>query len=360
MVPDLPRGGQPMVNARNNFDSVRLLAAAMVLYSHQLALSGRAETTPLHFATWGYLGVMMFFVISGYLVCTSWERDPAPWRFLRRRALRIWPALAVVTVLSSFVLGPLLSHLPWPAYFASGETWAYLATAVFWIQQTLPGVFQDNPFARAVNGSLWTIPYEVGCYLGLLLCGRLGLLKRIGPSLLVWLLAWLTLGWIFSGPGPYPRIWSLELGCCFVSGVLLQQLRPLWQKRIGPVLISAALLAAGLHVLGWTLPAVLLLMPVVTLAFGTCHWPVLSQAGRWGDFSYGLYIYAFPVQQCVVMFWGPKHPLLAQLLLSLLLSLGCAAMSWHLIEKPALRYKPRAGARALERKKLKQGDAATE
>lgn len=349
-----------MVNARNNFDAVRLLAAGMVLYSHQLALSGRPESTPLVFATWGYLGVMVFFVISGYLVSGSWERDPDPWRFLQRRALRIWPALAVVTALSSLVLGPLLSHLSWPAYFASGETWAYLASAVFWIQQTLPGVFPDNPFARAVNGSLWTIPYEVGCYLGLLLCGRLGLLKRLGPLLLVWLLAWLTLGWIFSGPGPYPRIWSLELGCCFVAGVLLKHLRPLWLERIGPVLMSAALLAAGLHALGWTFPAVLLLMPLLTLAFGVRNWPVLRQIGRWGDFSYGLYIYAFPVQQCVVMLWGPEHPLPTLLLLSLLLSLGCAALSWHLIEKPALRYKPRAGARGLEHPSLKRGDAAAE
>lgn len=349
-----------MIGTRNNFDAVRLLAAGMVLYSHQLALSGRPETTPLHFATWGYLGVMVFFVISGYLVCDSWERDPDPLRFLQRRALRIWPALAVVTVLSSLVLGPLLSRLSWPAYFASGETWAYLTTAVFWIQQTLPGVFPGNPFARAVNGSLWTIPYEVGCYLGLLLCGRLGLLQRRGPLLLVWLMAWLVLGWIFSGPGPYPRIWSLELGCCFVAGVLLQQLRPLWRERIGPVLMSAALLATGLHALGWTMPAALLLMPVLTLVVGTLSWPVLNQAGRWGDFSYGLYIYAFPVQQCVVMLWGPEHPLPALLLLSLLLSLGCAALSWHLIEKPALRYKPRAGARSLERPGLKQGDAAAE
>lgn len=162
----------------NNFDFIRWLAATMVVFSHEYAIIGGSGTEPLAqlsagFATFGTLGVDIFFVVSGLLVTQSLiERKDVDF-FVASRALRILPALFVVVALSAWVLGPMLTGLPLGAYLQSPAAWTYVPRNLTLIdlQWGLPGVFLHNPGGAAVNGSLWTLRPEVQIYGFLLLLG---------------------------------------------------------------------------------------------------------------------------------------------------------------------------------------------
>src|SRR6478736_9794871 len=172
------RLGDRVSDRDNNFDVLRLLAAWAVLVSHSFALVGEAE--PLHQfnASLGNVGVLVFFAVSGLLIRRSWEYDPSPRDFWAKRALRLLPALATVGVLTAFVLGPLVTAASLTTYFTSWETWVYPFRVAFLLPfgATLPGVFDDNVYAGAVNGPLWSLPVEVFAYFGLFVLGVAGLL----------------------------------------------------------------------------------------------------------------------------------------------------------------------------------------
>ena len=162
----------------NRFDILRLLAAWLVLFSHCFPLGARPNSEPLASTlgidTLGGVGVAIFFVLSGYLVTLSVERSPNLLEFARRRVLRIYPGLVAICLLCVLVLGPLLTMLPQAVYWHHGLTWSYLQTASAWIiQYPLPGVFTSNPLPMAVNGALWSLPYEISCYLALALLSLL-------------------------------------------------------------------------------------------------------------------------------------------------------------------------------------------
>lgn len=329
---------------RNNFDFLRITAALLVMYSHQFILQGSVEPVPaLPYLSWGGVGVLMFFVISGYLVTKSWCDDPAPLRYLARRFLRLWPALAVGTLLTVFVLGPAVTRLPLQAYWSSPETWAYLsALDIFSIRFNLPGVFTDNPYAGGVNGSLWTIPVEVRCYLVLMLLGWAGALRLRWLALLTLLtLAFVT--FYLKAPGTVARRnWSYELGTFFAAGSVLYLWRDAWMKRTKAVLLAAAVLAGAAWSSGWPYVAMFIFLPVALIAFGNAATPVLRSMGRFGDPSYGLYIFAFPIQQLVVMATSNQLGIFESLALAVPLTFSAAYLSWHLVEKVCLGFKPRS------------------
>ena len=178
----------------NNFDLLRLLAAWAVLVSHSFAVLDRPE--PLHQlgSTLGNVGVLIFFAVSGLLIRRSWEYDPSPRDFWVKRGLRLLPALATVGVLTAFVLGPLVTTFSPSAYFSSWQTWIYPVRLVlmFPFGAGLPGVFEDNPIAGAVNGPLWSLPVEVFAYAVLAALGMAGLLRH---NRLVLALAVLGMAW---------------------------------------------------------------------------------------------------------------------------------------------------------------------
>jgi peptidoglycan/LPS O-acetylase OafA/YrhL len=127
--------------------------------------------------------VSIFFVISGYLVMRSWAGDPAPHRYAARRALRIYPGLIVLVLTSMLVLGPLAGGFPLRQYVAELGFLGYLnALLLFPMPFELPGVFGDNPYPRAVNGSLWTLSYGATMYLLLALFAR----PKLGDNAIYW------------------------------------------------------------------------------------------------------------------------------------------------------------------------------
>jgi peptidoglycan/LPS O-acetylase OafA/YrhL len=351
----------------NAFDALRLFAALLVIFGHAFRLTGEGALT---FAGNGVAttGVKIFFVVSGYLVARSWLRDPHLGRFLQRRLLRIVPGLAAVVVLTEFALGPAISSLPVSAYFADQHAWSYLGNLAFYPADALPGVFASNIAPNEVNGSLWSLPPEMSMYLllpmvawvSLALTGayRLFAVATVLLTLVALLVVvpspelrqWLVYGtrvWAWCSVAPF----FLVGACCTFCGW------DCWLNR------RVALLLLALLVVAPTVPIVteLLLvaaLPYIVLAFGTAPAPFGGALTRSGDYSYGLYLYAFPIQQALVATIGTPGGAFGNFVIAAVLAGACAVLSWHFIEKPALRAKPARLASGLAFGNLKHAETA--
>lgn len=329
----------------NNFDFLRLFAALMVLYSHQHALLALPEPAIANDLTFGSIGVAIFFTISGYLVIQSWERDPHVGRFAAKRFLRIWPGLCVVTMLAAFVLGPLVSRLPTAEYFRDPSLWHYLSNLRLKMAFELPGVFERNPYPKAVNGSTWTIPLEVRWYLYLLVGGALTLLRRRRLVLVAVVALYVNYFAIYQAETNPDRAYGTHYGLYFCGGVLMWLYRDQWAgRRRAWVAASAVSLGAAAYFAGQTMLGACLLIAPLAVMFGAASTPYLRRFGRFGDLSYGVYIYAFIVQQTLAWRFGSRLSFGACLTLSVAITLACAWLSWHLIEKRALSRAPRKPA----------------
>ena len=326
----------------NSFDLLRLCAAALVLYSHQYALLGLAEPELLGWTTFGGVGVSIFFFLSGFLVWSSWARDPDWKRFFIRRSLRIFPALWFVVLVTVLILGPIFSKLAAADYFASLEAWRYLSAAVLIVWRGLPGVFTDNPFPLAVNGSLWTLPVEFLCYVSVAVVGSISLVRRdglIALSLGVAVLA-AAFGPLLLGNRFVPHLemvalfwWGVVYG--FVGGQPASELKA-WVVGLSVALMAFLLLGSyGVERTGMLVIAAALVVVARCVQWGA--WVT----DRLGDLSYGMYIFAFPVQQIVVELGRPRSWAFAtHLSLSFVVTSVLAYLSWHLLEKRALLFKP--------------------
>jgi peptidoglycan/LPS O-acetylase OafA/YrhL len=335
-----------MSRPKDNFEAVRLLASIAVIYGHAHALTGVASNGVFG-STIQALAVKVFFVVSGFLVSESWRRDPSAIRYLSRRALRIFPALVVVTISSIIVAGPILTKLPLQEYFTNSWTWTYLGNILLRPSYSLPGVFADNIYPSAVNGSLWTLPVEFAMYLALpaiALVGR-GLRFRVAGGCILLCIASLYL--VRFTPGPlravfYGTDWisALDVAPFFLLGAVWQIVLP---RRF--LSSQSALL---LVLLSATLPlgritdevALYLILPYAVLSFATATPAVFGWLGRFGDFSYGIYIYGFFVQQTIAHYLKTDGRPLLNFSLALPVTLLLAASSWHIVEKPFLRLKP--------------------
>jgi len=163
----------------NNFDALRLLAALVVLVGHSWPLSGHGSAPTIAGVPVFTVAVWVFFSLSGFLVTTSWERDPSVGRFLARRAGRIFPALVVIVVVTVVAIGPAVSTMTHAGYWASPTTWIYLSNITLVASYELPGVFEGLP-RPVVNGSLWTLGPEFCCYLVVMAVGLCA--RRLRPA----------------------------------------------------------------------------------------------------------------------------------------------------------------------------------
>lgn len=338
-----------MAAPRNNFDAIRLLAALLVLFSHSYPLTGMgAEPFAARWGgydTGGGLAVSTFFTLSGFLVCRSAQRHDS-WTYLRSRALRIVPGLAVCLVLTALVLGPFFTSLPAGRYFQDPAVWEHvLGLFVFSITTVIPGVFGGNPL-NYFNGSLWTLPIEAAFYLVMPLLAAFGLLRRGVLALLTaallacylatpaWGLSWDNQGGLLVRMVPlFPAI---KAACFFLIGACFWAFREEIQLSPGAAASCAIILAIAPA--GHARMVVLLVCLPYLIFYAGLALPWALHLGKTiGDLSYGTYLYAFPVQQAVVALLGAGiGPILLTAYAApptLLLALG----SWWLVEKPFLR-----------------------
>lgn len=334
----------------NRFDILRLFAAWLVLFSHCYPLGGRPGSEPLASTlgidTLGGVGVSIFFVLSGYLVTLSLERSPNLLEFARRRALRIYPALVVICLLCVLVLGPLMTTWPLAAYWQHALTWTYLQTASAWIiHYPLPGVFHANPQPITVNGALWSLPYEITCYGVLALASLLPGSLRIKTVLMgLGLVALLLVRPASPQLGVFDLFLGLDyyhvkLGLLFALGAVFG----CWRAQIRPMLWPALLLLVVALLLPkastWQMLAYLLGAGVLTLWLALFARWLPRVPPRVGDWSYGAYLYGFPVQQVLAHYKLHEASFAGYVLASSVITFALAGLSWHLVEKQALRWK---------------------
>ena len=336
----------------NNLTALRWFAACLVLYGHAFVFLGLPEPLFLQWVPMGPLGVYIFFAISGFLVAQSWQRDASVPRFLAKRALRIFPGLLVCTLLSVLVLGPWLTTLDLATYWRNEHTRGYFSNVALYMTYHLPGVFAQNKLPHAVNGSLWSLPVEFFMYLLLALLGLMGAWLQ-NPKAGKWLTGFVTLAFMWMvAQWALPSTEALVVyrtdlrqiplcGVYFMVGACLFQFNAAKYFSLSNVVLAfTAWLCLG-HWPQLFAMAAWVVLPFVVLAFGLARQAWLI---KWHsrDYSYGIYIYAFPVQQTLVSFW-PQMPLLAYLLSTLVITVALAATSWHFVEKPALQLKPFRG-----------------
>ena len=334
-----------LLRRRNNLDAIRLGGAVMVVLGHSYVLSGKPVPPPAIFDVPIHtLGVYVFFIISGYLITKSWLRRPNWKSYLAARSLRIFPALVVAVLLSVFVLGPVFTEIGLRAYFTDPNTWLYLRNLYLQPVFGLSGVFTTVPYPNVVNGSLWTLPIEFTCYLIVPLLMLAPRRARV-PVVLVFAVACIAAFFLATPAqnvfGFYLLVTAAEPWIFFAGGMLCALLLERHLFRLDAALLGlfALTIVEAVHPdLGHALLWVVL--PYSVLALGLASSPFVRRASRFGDFSYGMYIYAFPVQQIVFATVGVLS-LTANLVIVVLATGVLSVISWHLVEAPALKLKTR-------------------
>ncbi len=339
-------------NHDNNFNLIRFVAATLVLISHSYVLagySGLGEPLALIVGlTWGGLAVDLFFVTSGFLITSSYLSRDDFFVFARARVIRIYPALIVAVLFSVFVVGLYFTTLSVEGYLSDSKTHKYILKNSFLfdgIKYNLPGVFLDNPYAEAVNGSLWTLPYEVKMYsyLALLLCLVSFLKKKLGLYLNIKAVV-LVVYLILAVMNTYNHFYIAEknhfihLAFMFFAGAGFY----IWREKITLSIKVFAICVLFLIVSAYNSDvfflAYCLLLPLVILFLAYVPKGPVRSYNKLGDYSYGMYIYAFPIQQSLAASIE-EITVPTMFFLSFILTLGIAVISWHCVEKPMLKFK---------------------
>lgn len=362
---------------QNNFHLIRFVAASLVLYGHCYPLTGKGNYDYLTILSQGifptsHMGVCIFFIVSGYLVSQSLLRSTSVhfhlntkysfnqkiliqknvvFDFLWKRILRIFPALIVVLILSVFLLGPICTSLSIREYILSSETYQYFKLIKLYpfVQDKLPRVFENNP-EKAVNGSLWTLPYEITMYLFLVFLQIINLFQKRNTLLSLFLFSLPFTVYFYFNYQPTKLIpilhisfsHMLEFGIFFMFGSLFFLFKdkiPL--KFVYFIIMIFLWFGLGLsHITSSVMIKIVSFMalPYIVLYLAQLKGSI-NNFSKLGDFSYGIYIYAYPVQQMIINFFGTNISIYKMFIYSFLIVLLLSILSWFLVEEKALKLK---------------------
>ncbi len=345
-------------HTRNGYGLLRLCLASLVILQHSLALTGHEDNARLGLvaigeqASFGDIAVGGFFALSGFLLSASVRRN-TPGRFLRLRFFRLFPGFWATLVVVAFVLAPLIALAAGTlsGYRLVGDDSAigYVGwnAALLVVQPTIGDVLSNNPYPTGLDGSLWTLLPEFTCYVTLLLIVLLGrrlrtpawLLPVLGcaAALLVYPFALIVLD---PASASYLGLVA-GLPAAFFAGSAMAELG-LQRHATWPLVASLAVANLLVILLGLWLPLGPPLLAALVVLLGavlTSGWP--ARVGTRNDFSYGVYLYHFPVIQLLVALGlGGLSAASALLLLSplaLLATAPLAVASWYFVEAPAQR-----------------------
>jgi len=320
----------------NSFGVVRLLAATLVVFSHATAIVyGDAVKEPLAELTGHTLGwhaVNMFFCLSGLLIMASMERTSSTLQFLWARFLRLYPAIFAL-ILFMFGIGAMMSSEPF-SFFTLVDLSAR-TLLLFGDSATLPGVFATNPLFDVLNSPLWTLRFEVFCYFKERLPAFLSF-KVI--SLAIMIACVLHMSFFYDEKTATIDQHIGRFVFAFFTGACAWQ----WREALRPNVVGLSLLAAlNVGLIGaeiYYAPIQILMASYLALYIGSLNFGKIAQFTDRQDYSYGVYITAFPIQQIVYIALPEASPLI-NFAISMLIALPVSALFWNLIEKPALKLK---------------------
>lgn len=327
----------------NNIDLFRLIAASMVIYGHAFALSREAGKSDiigrlmLHQDYSGSIAVKIFFFLSGLVVTNSLINNGDLVRFVVSRVFRIWPALILSSVITALFLGPILTSLPVVDYFHHNDVYSFIINVTSMkIQYTLPGVFVDNPYPNAVNGSLWTIPYEVFAYVLLFAFYAVGILSSKKLSAAIFLVMLVEPFLKFKILFPWlPNNHEIDLlAPCFAFGAIMALNKEIIDIRFTPCIGFVVLyyfLRDTVYSSYFAYASIFLF-----ILYASSRSFILKLKPK-VDISYGVYLWGFPVQQVIAHHFNAQGVLFNQVT-SLLISLVLGYLSWHICEKNFIKY----------------------
>lgn len=340
-------------NRDNNFKLIAFLAALTVLYSHSwplaLGLKARQPITPLTGMTFGSIAVDIFFIISGFFIARSYATRSSNGTFVASRLLRIYPGMIVSTLICVFVVGGSFTILDTGTYLADSETLKFMKRNMLLyddVRHSLPGVFQDNPYPSAVVGSVWTLPYQLRAYLYFMLAALvlerlLGSIDRGLPrTVYVTIATVIVVMNISDHLFNFTDSPSLRLYAMFSTGSIFYLLRewiplvPRYAAAALGCLVVSLLIGKGIYYVTYSVAIGYLLMFIAYVPGGR-----IRRFNRFGDYSFGIYIYGFTVQQSVMALADPGVAGLFAIAAPITLVLAFA--SWHLVEKHALKLRRR-------------------
>lgn len=334
----------------NNLNLIRFTLAFFVLLSHSFALvygGSYVENNikSLHIAMGG-IAVDMFFIISGFLIAKSYIYSKSVKQYIKARALRIYPAAIAMTIFC-IILGAIYTTTSLKNYFINLDTFKFLinnSILLFGIEHNLPHVFTSNPFPNEVNGSLWTLRYEIKMYaiIAVMYSALLYLSKKISfvkvkETILIFTIG-IVLFHILNNQfniitSNYPRLLSMFfMGASFF----------LWSDRIklstSLFLLCVTILFISSFEQNLYFIAYCITLPLILFYLAYIPKGIIRKYNNIGDYSYGFYIYAFPVQQAVVA-TNPNISVTFMILVSFSITFLLSVLSWHFIESKFLKKK---------------------
>ncbi len=346
---------EKIVGRDNNFNLIRLLAAWLVVFDHSYSLT---NSSPSFLSQWlgysvAFLGVDIFFVVSGFLITFSFLKTKNLFVFAINRAFRIYPGLIICCILTVLILAPFFTTLPIKEYFIHQDIYNYLfgKSTIFGVLFTgggseLPRVFEGNPNTSRVNASLWTLVYELFMYSLVFIFGVISIFlkyKKINIliiSYIIMIVVCLFIAFIDLELSEklYEVVTSISrFGLCFFTGGLIF----IYNKHIvlSPKLffLSLIVMAVSLNIDNMKI-LYYFSLPYATI-FCTYYFKALDPLRiQKDDYSYGVYIYAFPIQQALIAITPTISALMLQLVAMPIIA-TMAYLSWHLVEKKFIKLK---------------------
>lgn len=299
-----------MIGKRSNNQSfIRFIAAILVIIWHSFCLCG-VPNDEIFYRLSGYelsfgrIATSVFLFSSGFFIARSIEKKNRFKEYFKTRAMRIFPLLVIV-VLLSVVMGLFVTSYTKEEYLTNVQTYKYLLNGVLVLQHNLPGVFENNIYGQVVNGSLWTLPVEFLCYIVCFICFHIGIMKRKIMVYTVPVCIFGALGVLILGKKTDMSVIVEALGLCiiFYIGMLYYVFRDkICFSPVLTVIITAVLVCSIIFRFSWI--GVLAAFPYYLSYIFFMKKQVGKRLAGLGDYSYAMYLCAFPIQQLAVSVSG--------------------------------------------------------
>lgn len=338
----------------NNYNVLRMIGAAAVMYGHMFVLMGM-HAPVLYANEVNAIGFKMIMVLSGYMVTKSCINDSSAAHYFVKRFFRLMPGLLFYTLTAVFIIGPLCSALPAGEYFRHPYTWQYLYNVLLMPRFQLPAVFETNPYAYAVNGSLWGLPVEVSCYILIYIILKV-LFRFKNRNAVFTFITIMICSLNLIRIQFFPQSSFVFLGTDWIRALGLYPyfFAGAWAALTGRkaryhiqaafvLLVVSAFFHSDIYVVNELMAIIVL--PYSILSFGECPDPVFASCMKKTDITYGLYLWGFAVQQILVQVllveMQAEISVNGMFLLAFAVSALFALIQWHLVERPSAWFMKR-------------------